>query len=139
MMNSETAKEVVNDMKSEYELIRAIGSIFLMQETDIGELTESLSKIEDLPENCLFSDDLLDAMRINKQYWIRRICAMNGRPADLDVLVSDPNDLVRFEVLFHKRPQDLKILKEDDNPDIRGAAIGYFNSDYVHNGILGKY
>ena len=138
-MNDETAKEVVDNMKAEWELIRAIGSIFLMQETDIDELTESLSKIEDLPENCLFSDELLDSMRTNKQYWIRRICAMNGRPADLDVLVNDPNDLVRFEVLFHKRPQDLKVLKGDDNPDIREAAIGYINSDYVHNGILGRY
>lgn len=129
----------IEAIKAEYDLIKQIGSIFLLDDSDIDEMCDTLETIEDLPENCLFSDDILDKMRKSDLYWIRRICAMNGRPEDLDVLVCDRNDLVRFEVLFHKRPQDLKILKCDNNPDISGAAIAYANSDFVQNGILGKY
>lgn len=139
MSLSEEATKVVDELKAEYDMIRSIGSLFLYTELDIDELSDTLEKMEDLPENCLFSDDLLDQMRSSRLYWIRRLCAMNGRDKDLDILVTDPNDLVRFEVLFHKRPQDLKILKEDRNPDIRQAAVGWYNSNCGQNGILGRY
>lgn len=139
MRTGNAISEAVSDLAVDYELIKSIGSIFLLEDTNVTELCETLETMEELPENCLFSDDLLTQMRDNHYYWVRRICAMNGRPSDLDILVADPNDLVRFEVLFHKRPQDLKILKEDTNPDIREAAIGFLNSNCGHNGILGRY
>lgn len=120
------------------ENIKELAGIFQLRNTDPDRLSRSLAVIEEIPESCQFSDNLLDRMREHDEYWARRLCAMNGRPKDLDVLVHDDNDLVRFEVLFHKRPQDLQILTSDPNPDIREGAIAYSKSDCAFNGILGQ-
>ena len=101
--------------------------------------TSELMTMIEIPEGCVISDKLLDEMITSEDVWLRRIVAIAGRPKDLSILVVDPSELVRYEVLFHKRNEDLRILKDDANEDIRNAAQSLLKSDCITQGILGRH
>lgn len=119
------------EMNSDKELIHFIYDTF-----DIKDPIE-LMMVSTIPVE--IPDKWLKRMRESKSISIRRICALNGRDEDLDVLVNDPSDFVRMPVLYHKRPKDLAILSEDRDVDIRQAARAYLASNCEYQGILGRW
>lgn len=104
-----------------------------------SELKEQIVNLKELPEGITLTDDLLDSLMAQNQYAYRRVAAMYGRDTDLDILVVDRNPLVRFEVLWHKREKDLKVMLDDTDTHIREAATAFLNSNLTANGILGKH